>query len=183
MLPRMPTTKAQTEYDGPEELRIFADILPYIGELAISFSRLEKRVTWAVESLLGSTRDEALEMEEFAQNLSSRIKFLELVGRGAARESKTESELERIILALKNANTFRNRALHNSFNGLKLTLDKGKLAGVSVIKERFNVKPEKRPYSITTAQFRAETVANLERCEDIQRWILTVRPNAENRIP
>jgi hypothetical protein len=62
MEPFLPTSRAQDEYTGPEELRAFADVLPFIGELAISFSGLERRVTWAIESLLYKRRARAAKL-------------------------------------------------------------------------------------------------------------------------
>lgn len=175
-------SKAQAEYDGPEDLRLFADILPYLGELAISFSRLERRVTWAIESLLQTTRDEAHEMEDFVQSFSARIKFLELTGRPVSRETKTEKDFDQIVISAREANTFRNKALHNAFTGIGTQLENGS-ASVSVRKERYKQKLEQRSYYISTKQFRAETIKNLTIYTEIQRWVLTVRPNAENRVP
>jgi hypothetical protein len=182
-------TKAQAEYDGPEDLRIFADILPAIGELAISFSRLERRVTWAIESLLGSSTEEADEMESLVRNFSSRLQFLGLIGRPVARETGSVDDFEAVLAGVTKANRFRNDALHNAFTGisgsyaLSEAASSEPLADISVMKQRYHPKPEKRPYHIPVAELRAEARANLDRCSDIQRWVLSVRPSAENRVP
>jgi hypothetical protein len=184
MEPFVPTSKAQDEYTGPEELRVFADILPYIGELAISFSRLERRVTWAIESLLYSTPDEAHEMEDFVKNFSARLKFLELIGKHVSRETAIEKEFDALISGIRDANRFRNDAIHHAFTGIKGTLEKdGTLSCIEVMKERYAEKPVKRPYAITTSEIRKNVETNLALCSDIQRWVLTVRPGAQNRVP
>lgn len=178
-------TEAQKAYKGPEEMFPFADILPFIGELVISFSRLERRMTWGIESLLFSTKDEADEMEDFVKNFSSRVKFFELVGRPVARETNTEADFEKLVLALTKANTVRNQTLHNAFTGIAYGWDRqsGKILGFSALKSRYSPNPNKRGYAITTIELRRNVELNLAACGDIQRWILTVRPDAENRVP
>lgn len=176
-------TKAELEYDGPEELRPFASISPYVGELAISFSRIERRVTWAIESLLGSTRDEAHEMEDFVMNFSARIKFLELCGLPVARETSTEEQFSVLIDGIRAANRFRNLALHNAFAGIRRSLQDDGTVTLGVTKGRYDKKLEKRSYTIFVSEFREKTQQNFSLCTDIQRWVLTVRPNAENRVP
>jgi hypothetical protein len=184
MEPLLPTSKAQEEYTGPGELKVFADILPFIGELAISFSRLERRVTWAIESLLYSTPDEAHEMEDFVKNFSARLKFLELIGKHISRETATEKEFDALISSIHDANRFRNNAIHHAFTGIQGALEKdGSLSSIAVMKERYAEKPAKRPYSIGTAEIRKNVETNFALCMDVQRWVLTVRPGAQNRVP
>jgi hypothetical protein len=184
MEPFIPTSKAQDEYSGPGELKVFADVLPYIGELTISFSRLERRVTWAIESLLYSTPDEAHEMEDFVKNFSARIKFLELIGKHVSRETGTEKEFDALISGIRDANRFRNDAIHRAFTGIKGTWEKdATLSSIEIMKESYDKNPAKRPYAIAMTEIRRNVETNFALCSDIQRWVLTVRPGAENRVP
>jgi hypothetical protein len=171
------TTIAQKQYNGPEELRIFADFLPYIGEAAVSFSRLEKRITWAIESILSLSVDEAYEIEEIAKSFTSRLLFLKFVGAPVARETGTEEGFRNICALLSASNKFRNDLLHNSFAGIQIA------ETMFLNKERFHEKPEKRPYKISLEDLRKNTAKNLEICVLIQTWVLAVRPEAENRVP
>ena len=51
------------------------------------------------------------------------------------------------------------------------------------MKEKYAEKPTKRSYKIGLLEIRASTEKNFEICNEIQRWVLQVRPNAENRVP
>jgi hypothetical protein len=173
------TTKAQKEYEGLDDLKIFADFLPYIGEVVISFSRVEKRLTWGIESLLQATRDEAHKMEAQFQNFTHRLEFFEIIGKHIARETDTADDFNQICLLLKKSNKFRNQLIHNSFTGIQT---KGG-AEISIMKEKWDNKPEKRSYKIELLELRNNAIENFEICLFIQKWILRVRPDAENRVP
>lgn len=177
-------TKAQQDYAGPHEMKIHADILPYIGEVVISFSWLERRVTWAIESLLQSTRDEADHMEAFVRSFTSRIEFLELTGNSVARETKTVEDFSKLVQDIRDTNSFRNYVIHNSFSGVSMAIDGNlQVSEVSAIKSRFHKTPDKRSYRLSTSELRANAEQNLKLCTDIHRWVLAVRPQAENRVP
>lgn len=176
-------TKAQIEYSGPQEIKIFADIVPYIGEVVISFSWLERRITWGIESMLGTTIDEADHMESFVQNFSARIRFFELVAKPIARDSNSVDELSAIVNSVTESNIFRNKLIHNSFTGLSFPPAETSEFAISAIKKRYNPKPEKTAYFISVHDMRKNAEANLQICNAIQRWVLAVRPNAENRVP
>lgn len=176
-------TKAQIDYSGPNDFKLHADILPFIGEVAISFSWLERRVTWAIESMLGTTIKEADETESFVQNFSARIKFFEMVGRPLARENASEHEFASIVQSIRDANGARNKIIHNSFVGVAMTPANNGEYTVSAVKNRYNPKPEKAQYLLSTADLRQKAEENLAVCQKIQNWILRVRPNAHNRVP
>ena len=176
-------THAQREYQGALEFKPYADFLPHIGEVVISFSMLEGRMRWCKESLLKTTVDEAYKMEGFVQNFSSRCKFLELIGLPVGRETSTEGEFQGIVDNLFKSNSFRNRLLHNRFVGLSYSLPVGDPSQFKLRKERYAAKPEKRTYEISIADIKQACAENLSLCSDIQRWTLRVRPDAENRVP
>lgn len=177
------SSSAQRDYSGPEDLRIFADILPYIGEVTVSFSRVERRVTWAIESLIGSTADEAHEMEDFVVNFSARLKFLELVGLPVSRETQTETQFSEIMKDLRKANTERNLTLHNAFTGIRGSLASGGLDNIAAVKSRYHKRLENRSYELPVTHLRAVTEKNLELCTRIQAWVMVARPNSQNRVP
>jgi hypothetical protein len=95
---------------------------------------------------------------------------------------RDRGDLGSIIAEVRKANTFRNKALHNAFVGCRAEVDGEEIVQISLAKEKYNVRPEKRPYFISTAEFRDAAIANIVTGTTIQRWVLAVRPNAENRV-
>jgi hypothetical protein len=183
MLPDLLLSEAQKAYAGPERLQPFADVLPFIGEIVITFSWLERRMTWAIESMLVSTKNEADRMEAFVKNFSARVEFLDLIGQPIARETLTCDCFSKIITDLKEANKFRNLVIHNSVGGVSMEFGLFWPPQVSAVKGRYHEKPDKRSYKLSTEELREKSKFNLELCNTIQQWVLTVRPNAENRVP
>lgn len=184
MLGQIYTTEPQKNYTGPDDLKIFADFLPYIGEVVITFSRLEKRVTWAIESLQYVVPDEAYALEETVKNFNSRFLFFKFLGKTLSEKTNTQEEFLEICKGITKSNTLRNNLLHNSFTGIQTAYDLAKGTSIlSLNKEKFNPRPEKRPYKMGLEDLRKAAIENLKLCMQIQSWVLSVRPEAQNRVP
>jgi hypothetical protein len=138
----------------------------------------------AIESLLGSIPDETDELEKFVMNFSSRINFLEVTGMPAARQSASENDFLSILGRIRKSNAFRNQILHNSFTGIVNTFDNDRgLYKVGFLKKIYHPKLEKRSYTIYALDIRESTFENFRICDSLQGWVLTVRPNADLRVP
>jgi hypothetical protein len=174
------------KYDGPDDIRHFSDYLTPIGEIVIAFSQLERRVTWAIESILRLERDEANALEESIKNVTIRIDILRTISIPHAKTVELKDRFLNIIERIEAANTYRNNILHGPWVGTHTTIS---AAGVSsaAMKSRFagpkSKKKEPKPRSHFAYEMRNSAVSMLDLCRDIQRWILETCPNAENRVP
>lgn len=171
-------TKAQTEYTGPEELRIFADFLPHIGEFALSFTALERHVTWSIESFVGATRWDGNELEGMVQNFSSRIKFLDICARPKSRDGVQKEEREKLISRIRAINSFRNNLFHCATTGIAVEGDQ-----LFLMLKRLDAKTGKEtPIRIGLVELK-ETAASIHRTvNDLRGWTLIHCPDAEKRV-
>lgn len=176
-------------YDGPSEIQPFADFLLYIGEVVIAFSRLERRLTWAIESCLKIRREEADAIQETVISVSTRISMFEtLVMRHVAESPEGVVQLEKIVKRLRKYNDYRNLILHGPWYGTHHYYDStGKLQMHGAMKSKyaqFGSKDLSSKQRVHTAQeMREQAEAMLGLCTDIQVWVLSVFPDAESRVP
>lgn len=177
------------DYDGPGEIQPFADFLPFIGEVVIAFSRLERRLTWGIESCLKIRPEEADAIQETVFSVSTRIGMFEtLVIRHVAGLQEPISQLEGIVKRLRKHNDYRNFILHGPWYGTSQSFDaNGKLLERGAMKSKYaqlgakDLNPKQRTH--TAKEMREQAQAMLDLCSDIQAWVLMVFPEAENRIP
>ncbi|MGB5215986.1 MAG: hypothetical protein WBN88_20370 [Anderseniella sp.] len=172
-------TKAQKEYVGPNDLRLFADFLPHIGEFVLLFGRMERQVTWAIESFTGATRWDGNELEGMVQNFSSRIKFLDICARPKTREGENKRIREKLISRVRAINSFRNKLLHNSATGT--ATDK---AGISIqLKVLDKDSGKERNLRVSLEDLRGNVLEAQELIRDLRAWVHTHCPDAEGRVP
>ncbi len=177
------------DYDGPSEIQPFADFLLHIGEVVIAFSRLERRLTWAIESSLKIQREEADAIQETVISVSTRISMFEtLVMRHVAESPERLAQLGKIVKRFRKYNDYRNLILHGPWYGTHQSFDAtGKLQMRGAMKSKYALlgsKDLKSKQRVHTAQeMREQAEAMLDLCTDIQAWVLAVFPDAENRVP
>ena len=177
------------DYDGPGEIRPFADFLPFIGEVVIAFSRLERRLTWAIESCLRIRPEEADAIQETIFSVSTRIGMFEtLAFRHVADASDQASQLQSIAKRFRKLNDYRNFILHGPWYGTSGEYDaNGELFRHAAMKSKYaplgskDLSPKTRSHSAQEMREHAQSMLDL--CGDIQVWVLTVFPHAENRVP
>lgn len=177
------------DYEGPSEIQPFADFLLYIGEVVIAFSRLERRLTWAIESCLKIRREEADAIQETVISVSTRISMFETLVMGHVAEAPERvAQLEGIVKRLRKYNDYRNLILHGPWYGTQASYDtSGKLQVRGAMKSKYaqlgskNLSSKQRVH--TAQEMREQSEAMLRLCTDIQGWVLAVFPDAENRVP
>jgi hypothetical protein len=174
-------------YDGPVELRMYTDFLAPIGEIVITFSRLERRVTWALESLLKITKEEADALEGSIMNFSTRINVFRTVAKPYATSDKLMKEYQSIIKRIDSANSFRNEIIHGPWVGITVALtreDDIARFTKSAKKTRFPRGPKKatRYREHNPLEIRQQAIANQQLCYDIEDWIIIICPHADKRF-
>lgn len=178
-------TDSQRQYAGPQELRLFADFLPHIGEFTLMFAKVERHVTWAIESFLGATRWDGNELEGMVQNFSSRIKFLDIAARPRCRTDDEKNEQANIIRRLRELNKIRNNLMHNSATGVRQERDEnGGLTKLSIQLKRLDGNTGKEHsiqiYLSDLQQMPADMSTLIG---DLRRWTHHHCPNAERHVP
>lgn len=174
-------------YQGPKEIAPFSGFLAPIGEVVIAFARLERRLTWAIESALRLRVEDANAIQESIYSVSTRVGLLFTVAAPHVSDNAEQrSELERLVKQLHKANEYRNFILHGPWTGVRFSSTDGKLER-GAMKSKYAQLQEKtkqaKPREHSAEEMRAQARAMLNLCRDIQRWVLEVFPQAENRVP
>lgn len=178
-----------SEYDGPSDIRPFADFLPYIGEVVIAFSRLERRLTWGLQACLRISRDEADAIQETVTSVATRIGMFHTLARGNVPSSQVlSSRLDGIVKRLRKLNDYRNFILHGPWTGTSHRYaSDGALKERAVMKSKYaqlgaqSLKSSQRLH--TKEEMRENALAMFSLGADIQKWVLEVFPHAENCVP
>lgn len=176
------------DYDGPSEIRPFAEYLAPIGEVVFAFSRVERRLTWAIESALALRVDDANAIEESIMSVATRIGLFYTVAKPHVSDKKQLQRLDGIVTALRQANDYRNLILHGPWIGTQASFrEDGSLELAGAIKTKFAQlgakNQEPRNHSHSVKELRERAVGMLALGVDIQVWILEIFPNAQNRVP
>src|SRR6516225_7215799 len=96
-------------YTGPNELHPFVEFLLPMGEFAMMFPRVERHVTWAIESFTGASRWDGNELEGMIQNFTSRIKVLDIVARPRCKTPEDNGARVDVVNRLRALNSLRNK--------------------------------------------------------------------------
>lgn len=174
-------------YDGPSEISAFAAFLAPIGEVVIAFARLERRLTWAIESTLDLHPQDADAIQESIVSVSTRIGLFSTVALPHVEGDKAKrSELESIVKKLLKANDYRNDILHGPWFGVQTSIHDGHIEQAAMKSKyaRFESKKresKQRAHSVQEMREQAKLMLNL--CREIQVWVLGVFPMAQNRVP
>ncbi|MEW8382875.1 MAG: hypothetical protein AB2704_13570 [Candidatus Thiodiazotropha taylori] len=174
-------------YEGPGELAPFAQFLAPIGEVVIAFSRLERRLTWAIESVLNLSIEDANAIQESIYSVSTRTNlFLTIASTHVDNKSDYYNELQRIAKKIHQANDYRNFILHGPWTGVQRTITDGEIDS-EAMKVKYaqlgSKKKNEKPRSHSTEEMRQKATEMLILCREIQIWVLSVFPNAQNRVP
>lgn len=176
-------------YDGPGEIRPFADFLPFIGEVIIAFALLERRLTWAIESCLRISPEEADAIQETVISVATRIgMFATLTARHVAETPERASDLENIVKRLRKMNDYRNFIVHGPWYGISGTFSSdGTPVARAAMKAKYAQLGSKdliaRQREHSKEEMREYVNSMLKLCADIHVFILAVFPHAENRVP
>lgn len=176
-------------YDGPGEVRPFADFLPYIGEVVIAFAYLERRLTWAIESCLKISIEEADAIQESVMSVSTRIGMFDtLTARHVSENPQNQATLDGLVKRLRKMNDYRNFILHGPWYGTSQTYGpNGELIARAAMKAKYaplgskDLSSKQREHSKEEMRQQSQLMINL--CSDIQAFVLTVFPTAQNRVP
>lgn len=176
-------------YDGPGEVRPFADFLPYIGEVVIAFAYLERRLTWAIESCLKISIEEADAIQESVMSVATRIGMFDtLTARHVSEDQEKCAALDGIVKRLRKTNDYRNLILHGPWYGISGTYGPdGELIARAAMKAKYaalgakDLSSKQREHS--KEEMRQQSELMLKLCLDIQAFVLAVFPNAQNRVP
>ena len=174
-------------YEGPKEIAPFSRFLAPIGEVVIAFARLERRLTWAIESALQLRVEDANAIQESIYSVSTRVSlFFTIAAPHVSGNAEQSAELERLVKQLHKANDYRNFILHGPWTGVRVSSVDGKLER-GAMKSKYAQLQEKtkrtKPREHSAEEMRAQAETMLKLCRDIQRWVLKVFPHAENRVP
>jgi hypothetical protein len=174
-------------YEGPGELSPFAQFLAPIGEVVIAFSRLERRLTWAIESALNLSTEDANAIQESIYSVSTRTNlFLTIASTHVDNQSDHYTELQRIVKKIHQANDYRNFILHGPWTGVQRTIEDGEVES-EAMKVKYaqlgSKKKDAKPRSHSTEEMREKATEMLTLCREIQTWVLSVFPSAQNRAP
>lgn len=175
-------------YDGPDEIRPFADFLEAIGEVVIAFSRLERRLTWGIESCLKITIQQADAIQETIISVSTRISLFDtLASAHIDPASDFARQLDSIVKNARKLNDYRNLILHGPWYGVSESYEDGSLVDRAAMKSKYAplgarvLTPKQRYHSVQEMRERAKDMLCLG--TEIHRWIMTVIPDAHNRVP
>jgi len=70
------------------DIRPFVEYLAPIGEVVFAFSKVERRLTWALESILGLRIDDANAIEESIMSVATRIQLFSTVAKPHVKDNK-----------------------------------------------------------------------------------------------
>ncbi len=178
-----------SEYNGPDELRLFSRFMPYVGEVIMAFSRLERYLTWGIESCLEIPGEQANAIEQSIQSVTTRIVlFSTLAGRHTSTDDKQRQILDSIIKKIHKLNNYRNRIIHGSWHSVSGEIDAaGRKVQTAIHKSRFAPLGSNELTSTavteTAVEMRQMALEMLATGQELQQWVLRVFPNAENRVP
>lgn len=175
-------------YDGPHEFLSFADFLPFIGEVVLGFARMERWLTWGIESALKIQPQQADAIQESIMSVSTRINLFHTVAKPHAPNEEMEVQLDRLIKRLFDLNDYRNQILHGPWFGTS-----GSFGADGEIVERAAMKAKYAPLgaksleskqrSHTKEELRAKAEAMINAGGAIYEWVCLVFPNCEKRVP
>jgi hypothetical protein len=178
-----------TDYDGPDEIRQFADFLESIGEVVIAFSRLERQLTWAIESCLKISIQQADAIQDSIMSVTIRIDLFDtLASAQISADSDAAHELEVLLKRAKKLNIYRNMILHGPWYGTSIAFDAdGTPSDLRAMKSK-NAKlgasdSTPKPRVHTAQEMRESAYDMLNLGAELHRWVMKVFPDAQNRVP
>ena len=180
--------QAIQNYDGPSEITFFVELMFPIGELVVAFSRIERYITWGIESALKLRIKDADAIQESVLSVPTQIGLFKRFASSHVETRPQEMErLEKIIKALFAANDYRNAILHGPWQGLKMKPSATGGHEVSGFKSKYVKLGEiaKDPVSRlhSPKEIRDKARAMMSTCLELQGWVIDVFPDAVRRVP
>lgn len=188
-----PITQAEQDYDGPQPLKKYADLMPFLGELAISFSLLEQGLTAAIGDVLGIEYVDAVAIEDSINSLALRITLFEFAAKplavkaDAAQADRPDwdkkhfvAQLQDVVVRLREENKFRNLVFHNPFLGMSyVPLEAGQWKR-SVAKRKNDPKIKKPDYWISSDELREHSIKNVDLYREVFMLGFALRNRADD---
>lgn len=181
--------EAADRYDGPDEISFYVDFMFPIGELVVAFSRIERYLTWGIESTLKLRTKDADAIQESVLSVPTRIEMFKRFASSHVEAKPDEMQrLEKIVKALFAANEYRNSILHGPWQSLVMArTPTGGYELISATKSKYaklgeiSKNPVSREHSVK--EIRDKARAMLDTCRELQYWVWDVFPDAERRVP
>ncbi len=176
------------DYDGPQELWGFADFLPFIGEVVLGFARMERWLTWGIESALKIHPQQADAIQESIISVSTRINLFHTLAKPHVPNEEMEAQLDRLVKRLFELNDYRNQILHGPWFGTSVSFGTdGEIVERAAMKAKYaplGAKSlESKQRSHTKEELRAKADAMIKAGGDIYQWVCLVFPDCEKRVP
>jgi hypothetical protein len=159
-----------------------------MGEFAMMFPRVERHVTWAIESFTCATRWDGNELEGMIQNFTSRIKVLDIVARPRCKTAEDNGARVDVVNRLRALNSLRNKLFHLEAVGTKheinlqdLSPSKGTLA--MMLKQLDGNTGRERNIDIPLTELQQKPHEMAALIMDIRRWVHNVCPDAAKHVP
>jgi hypothetical protein len=177
-----------SEYEGPQEFSHFGDFLPFIGEVVLGFARMERWLTWSIESAMQIHPQQADAIQESIMSVSARINLFHTLCKPHALSAEMDGELERIVKKLRELNDYRNLILHGPWFGTseKYGAD-GRLVERGAMKAKYAQLGSKTlkatPRLHTKEEMRAAATAMIQVGRELYSWICETFPTCEKRVP
>lgn len=176
------------DYDGPADFAHFADFLPFIGEVVIGFARMERWLTWGIQSALKIQPRQADAIQETIMSVSTRINLFHTLAKPHAPNDEMDAQLELLVKRLFNLNDYRNQILHGSWYGTSGAFNEdGELIERAAMKSKYaplgakSLEPKQRSH--TTIELRAKAESMIKAGNDICAWVCQVFPDCEKSVP
>jgi hypothetical protein len=176
------------DYDGPQDFWQLVDFLPHIGEVVLGFARMERWLTWGIESALQIHPQQADAIQESIKSVTTRIDLFYTLAKPHSRSPETDEALEHLVKRLKELNGYRNRLLHDPWFGVSEEYGaNGTLVERGAMKARYaglgskTLDPKHRLY--TKEEMRINAVAMIDAGNEVYRWVCTVFLHCEKRVP
>ena len=172
------STAAQQAYSGPDEFRLYADFLPHIGEFALAFAQLERWVTWGFESVSNLTRVQGNDWEAQNRKFATRIGILSSAFAKFDQALSSNPDLQKIISDIIQMNDFRNRLFHDSATGVAISGNE-----ISIMKKRLQANGQELSWDVSLTELKEAVAKVLETSVALHRFVMSICPNAEKRVP
>ena len=176
------------DYDGPQEFWQLVDFLPFIGEVVLGFARMERWLTWGIESALQIHPQQADAIQESIMSVSTRINLFYTLCKPHAPDAEMELALDRIVKKLFELNDHRNLVLHGPWFGVSEEYGSdGTLVERGAMKAKYaqlgakTLQPKQRLH--TKEELRAKAEAMIQVGADLYSWVCATFPSCEKRVP